>query len=119
MQKQRTELRTEGSGVGGRTGRALAQTARGRGCAPGSSAQALCEDYGGGMGGGRQAQREGIHVHIQRIHAAVQWKLRQRCQAIILQLIQGYTVQHREYGQCFVITTNGTEPLKIVTMLYA
>ena len=28
--------------------------------------------------------------------------------------LQGYIVQHREYSQCFIITINGVQPLKIV-----
>ena len=31
----------------------------------------------------------------------------------------GYIVQHREYSQCFIITTNGVYPLKIVNQYVA
>lgn len=40
----------------------------------------------GGMGGGGKSQREGMCVGIWLIHFAVQQRLTQHCNAIILQL---------------------------------
>ena len=57
-------------------------------------------------GGGRRRQREGTYVHMQLIHVVVQQKVRQHCKAIILQLKEGYTVQHREYSQYFYFFSN-------------
>ena len=43
----------------------------------------LCAETKLGVGG--RFEREGIHVHLQLIHTAVQHKATQHCKAIILQ----------------------------------
>lgn len=116
---ERAELRTEGSGVGTDGGehwhRRLVEGAVPGELSSGRSARTMAVGWGWEAG----PKRRGYMYTYSGFMLLCSGSLRQRCQAIILQLIQGYTVQHREYGQCFVITTNGTEPLKIVTMLYA
>ena len=44
------------------------------------------EGWAGGGLGGREVQRAGTYVYLQRVHAVEWWKPTRRCKAIILQL---------------------------------